>query len=105
MVSRIQVEGAKPREAGVIVRDGELVPIAKVDIEAEYEDNGLYHRALVARVETKDGERLEIRGAVKGFIPLRNRREGMTTHIGEGMTEWTLGDRTGYGLSEFLRQV
>ena len=26
-------------------------------------------------------------------------------HIGEGMTEWRLGDRIGYGLSEFLRQV
>jgi hypothetical protein len=29
----------------------------------------------------------------------------MTTHIGEGMTEWKLGDRTGYGLAEFLRQI
>jgi hypothetical protein len=29
----------------------------------------------------------------------------MTTHIGEGMTEWTMNGRTGYGLSEFLRQV
>ena len=27
------------------------------------------------------------------------------THIGEGMTRWRLGDRVGYGLSEFLRQV
>ena len=29
----------------------------------------------------------------------------MTTHIGEGMTDWRLGDRVGYGLSEFLKQV
>ena len=105
MVSRVQVEGAKAREGGVIVRDGELSHIAKVAIEADFEENGLYHRALVAKIETRDGERHEIRGEVKGFIPLRNRREGMTTHIGEGMTEWTFGDRTGYGLSEFLRQV
>ena len=41
----------------------------------------------------------------KGFIPLRNRREDLVTHIGEGMTEWTWGERTGYGLSEFLKQV
>jgi hypothetical protein len=27
------------------------------------------------------------------------------THIGEGMTRWRVGDRVGYGLSEFLRQV
>jgi hypothetical protein len=105
MVTRIQVEGAKPREGGVIVRGDELVPIAKAEIEAEYEDNGLYHRSLVAKIETRSGERHEIHGAVRGFIPLRNRREGLVTHIGEGMTEWTFGERTGYGLSEFLRQV
>jgi hypothetical protein len=105
MVSRIQVADAEPRHGGVIIRDDELVPIRHVDIEAKYEDNGLYHRSLVARVETKDGERHEIHGQVRGFIPLRNRREGLTTHIGEGMTEWTLEGRTGWGLSEFLRQV
>ncbi len=105
MVSRVQVEGAEPRQGGVILRDGELTRIARAEIDADYEDNGLYHRSLVARIETHDGEEHEIRGAVKGFIPLRNRREGLTTHIGEGMTEWTLDGRTGYGLSEFLRQV
>ena len=56
-------------------------------VMAEYEANGLYHRSLLAKVETRDGERHEIRGRVRGFIPLRNRRQGLTTHIGEGMTE------------------
>ena len=51
------------------------------------------------------GEELEIDGEVTGFIPLRNRREGLTTHIGEGMTRWRFGDHVGYGLSEFLEQV
>jgi hypothetical protein len=47
-----------------------------------------------------------VEGEVKGFIPLRNRRAGMFTHIGEGMTEYTLdGQRKGYGLSEYLDQV
>ncbi len=105
MVTRIQVAGEEPRFGGVIVRGDDVVPIEKVEIEAKYEDNGLYHRSLVARVRTRDGKAHEIHGVVKGFVPLRNRREGMTTHIGEGMTEWTFGDRTGYGLSEFLRQV
>jgi hypothetical protein len=105
MVSVIQIAGEEPREGGVIIRDGVLIPIRHVTIDAEYEDNGLYHRSLVAKIETKDGETLEISGDVRGFIPLRNRREGLTTHIGEGMTEWTLDDRKGYGLSEFLRQV
>jgi hypothetical protein len=105
MVSVIQSDSANVRRGGVLVRDGKLTPIKHATIEAEYEDNGLYHRSLVATVETEEGETLEIHGTVKGFIPLRNRREGMTTHIGEGMTEWKLGDRTGYGLAEFLRQI
>jgi hypothetical protein len=38
-----------------------------------------------------------------GYIPLRNRRSGAHTHVGEGMTQYTLdGDRVGYGLSEYL---
>jgi hypothetical protein len=105
MVTRIQVAGAPPREGGVIVRGDEVLPVAKVDIEAQYEENGLYHRSVRAKVETRDGGRHEFHGGVKGFIPLRNRREGKTTHIGEGMTEWTFEGRTGFGLSEFLRQV
>jgi len=105
MVTRIQVAGKPVRHGGVIIRDGELIPVVAAEIEAEYESNGLYHRSLVVKIETKDGETHEIRGVVKGFIPLRNRRAGLTTHIGEGMTEWTFGDRTGYGLSEFLRQI
>ena len=105
MVTRVQVAGEPARESGVIVRGDELVGIGKVEIDAEYEENGLYHRTVTAKIETKEGDTHEIRGEVKGFIPLRNRREGMTTHIGEGMTEWTFDGRTGYGLSEFLRQV
>jgi hypothetical protein len=56
-------------------------------------------------VTTAQGEELEITGDVQSFIPLRNRREDRVTHIGEGMTKWRLGDRVGYGLSEFLSQV
>ena len=105
MVSRVQVAGAPLRIGGVIVRGDSIEGIRHAEIDAEYEENGLYHRSLVARIETKAGARHEIRGRVKGFIPLRNRRNGQKTHIGEGMTEWTFGDATGFGLSEFLRQV
>ena len=53
-----------------------------------------------------NGDEHTVQGTVKGFIPLRNRRAGKFTHIGEGMTEYTLdGTRVGYGLSEYLDQV
>jgi hypothetical protein len=105
MISVIQRDEDNVRRGGVLVRNGELVLVTDAQITAEYEENGLYHSGLDVKLETHDGETLEIRGDVKGFIPQRNRRGDMMTHIGEGMTEWRCGDQVGYGLSEFLRQV
>ncbi len=107
MISIIQrdPEGRERTAGGVLVRGMELERLVDAYIDAEYEENGLYHRRLTARARTEGGEDLVIEGEVQAFIPLRNRREGRVTHIGEGMTTWTLGDRTGHGLSEFLRQV
>ena len=79
--------------------------IAEASIELEHEDNGLYHRAVHVEATTTRGEAVSIEGRVQCFLPLRHRRAGMTTHVGEGMTEWRFGDRVGYGLSEVLRQV
>ncbi len=93
------------RVHGVVVRGEELEAIRDAEIEADYEENGLFHSKVRARITTESGEKHEIEGTVRAFIPLRNRRNGLTTHIGEGMTQWRWGDRIGYGLSEFLRQV
>ena len=107
MVSVIQrdAEGKEVRKGGVIVRGDEIEPLVDAEISAEYEENGLYHKTIRAKVKTAKGEELEITGDVQSFIPLRNRRGDQVTHIGEGMTKWRLGDRVGYGLSEFLSQV
>jgi hypothetical protein len=105
MVSIVRRDAENVRMGGVVIRDGKLEPIVSAEIDADFEDNGLYHEKVTARIELKNGESHEITGDVRGFIPLRNRREGMVTHIGEGMTEWSWGDQKGYGLSELLRQV
>jgi hypothetical protein len=107
MVSVIQrdPEGQQVRRGGVLVRGDAIEPLVDARVDAEFDEGGLYHRKIRARVKTAKGEELEIEGEVTGFIPLRNRREGRVTHIGEGMTRWRLGDRVGYGLSELLRQV
>ena len=104
MISVIRRDGTE-RAGGVIVRNDEIESIRKVELESRYEPNGLYHEFVTARIETAAGEKHVISGDVKGFIPLRNRRDGMLTHIGEGMTEWHWGDRVGFGLSEFLKQM
>ncbi len=83
-----------------------LINVKDIQLETEYEENTNYHRALLATVTLANGEVHRIDGTVRGFIPLRNRRAGKFTHIGEGMTEYLLdGERKGYGLSEYLDQV
>ena len=86
-------------------KNADEITAAVAAIETEYEENGLYHKALDVKIETHEGETIEIRGDVENFIPLRNRRAGLQTHIGEGMTRWQCGDQVGYGLSEYLKQV
>ncbi|HEX5938979.1 MAG TPA: hypothetical protein VFZ12_01325 [Dehalococcoidia bacterium] len=92
-------------EGGVVVRDGQLQNVRGIEIKTDFEDNDLYHRSFVATLNLEGDENLEVQGTVKSFIPLRNRREGKVTHIGEGMTEYRCGDHVGYGLSEYLDQV
>ncbi|MCZ7575910.1 MAG: hypothetical protein M5U18_02180 [Dehalococcoidia bacterium] len=95
------------RVGGVFHRGSdEIIQIKNVELDTSYEGNTNYHNGLKAKLTLANGETHVLEGVVKGFIPLRNRRAGKFTHIGEGMTEYTLdGERKGYGLSEYLDQV
>ena len=105
MVSTVSQDAEHRTQGGVVVRGDKMERIVGVDIDTEFEDNGLFHKNLIAHLTLGSGEKLDVAGKVMGFIPLRNRREGMTTHVGEGMTEFRCGDAVGYGLSEYLDQV
>ena len=105
MVSTVWRDPEHRTQGGVVYRGDKMDQIVGVDIDTEFEDNGLFHKDLVAHLKLNTGEQLDVSGKVMGFIPLRNRREGMVTHVGEGMTEYRCGDAVGYGLSEYLDQV
>ena len=105
MVSTIWRDPEHRTQGGVVYRGDKMDQITGVDIETTFDDGGLFHRDLVAHLTLGSGEKLDVTGKVMGFIPLRNRRDGMTTHVGEGMTEFRCGDAVGYGLSEYLDQV
>jgi hypothetical protein len=86
---------------GYIYRTGEPNrPLQRVEIETQF-DGGL-HRALTAVLHPADGPPERIDGRVLQNVPLRNRRDGVTTRIAEGLTEWRWGELVGYGWSEYL---
>ena len=94
-----------PRQSGVVVRGDTLLNVKAAEMDTDFQDNGLFHDGFRARVTLENGEELAVDGEVKSFIPLRNRRGGLITHVGEGMTEYRCNGYVGYGLSEYLDQV
>jgi len=105
MGSEIVQHDGRRIQGGVIVRGQALERVRQIDIQTEFAPDSVYHQRLTAQFHLESGEPLTVVGIVKGFIPLRNRRKDMVTHIGEGMTEYRCGDYVGYGLSEYLDQV
>ncbi|MFK7912756.1 MAG: hypothetical protein AB8B93_02480 [Pseudomonadales bacterium] len=93
-------------QGGGLFHEGQrLIRIEETTLETSYQPGTRYHQSLRAELLLEDGRRRLLEGRVMGFIPLRNRRKGAHTHVGEGMTEYHLdGERVGYGLSEYLDQ-
>jgi hypothetical protein len=79
------------------------VTIRDVDLETDYDDQQ-FHTAVRATIHT-DARAYEVEGEVWSSIPLRNRRNGMSTRIVEGMTRWRGDGLEGSGLSEYLDQI
>ena len=105
MVTEICPHEAEPIRAGVVVRGETLERISGFEIRTEFQPGTSYQRRLTADLDLEGGGRLALEGDVKAFVPLRNRRAGMVTHIGEGMTEYRCDGRVGLGISEYLDQV
>ena len=90
---------------GLFQQGSELVSMKSAVLTTEYLNDSRYHSRLRADIVMQDGTQRNLTGRVMGYIPLRNRRSGANTYVGEGMTEYTLDDgRVGYGLSEYLDQ-
>lgn len=90
---------------GMFHKGDELLKVTDIQLKTDYDDATGFHRGLEAHVVLENGDEHLVEGRVRGFIPLRNRRSEQVTHIGEGMTEYTLdGKIIGFGLSEYLDQ-
>ncbi|MBT3426311.1 MAG: hypothetical protein HOJ61_08120 [Gammaproteobacteria bacterium] len=90
---------------GLFQQGSELIRMKSAVLTTEYLNDSRYHSRLTADIVMQDGAQRKLTGRVMGYIPLRNRRSGANTYVGEGMTEYTLDDgRVGYGLSEYLDQ-
>ncbi|GIW42585.1 MAG: hypothetical protein KatS3mg076_3162 [Candidatus Binatia bacterium] len=104
MGSQIVTEAGREILSGFVFRDGKNTLVERCEIETRWREPGPYHEEVRALLHTGEGT-LEVEGRVLSLLPLRNRRHGRTTRIGEGLTEWRHGKHVGYGLSEYLDQT
>ncbi len=109
MLSIVAGTEGKPREGGMVLKDGAYDLIEECKIESDWDEN-FYQTALRAKVKTTSGAHYEVEGKVLSLIPLRNRRrtsdgKELNTRITEGMTEYRCNGLVGYGLSEYLDQI
>ena len=109
MLSIVAGSEGKPRQGGMVLKDGVYDLIEECSIDSDWDENW-YQTALRAKVKTKSGACYEVEGKVLSLIPLRNRRRTpdgaeLNTRITEGMTEYKCNGLTGYGLSEYLDQI
>lgn len=104
MASRIARRDSDGTRVGFLWEGEHLELIDDVRIRTDWDDDH-HHRTVHAELGV--GERsIEVRGDVLTYVPLRNRRDGQVTRIGEGLTRWHLADgRVGYGLAEYLDQL
>jgi hypothetical protein len=105
MVTEIRRTPEERTQGGVVIREGKLERIKSIELDTAFEEKNVHHQNLTAKLGLDSGEQLTLEGSVKGYIPLRNRRAGMVTHIGEGMTEYRCLGKTALGISEYLDQV
>ncbi len=80
--------------------------IGRVEIETEYKGPDAIHDKIDTRfwVEGNDVPMHAV-GQVITPAPCRNRRAGWITRVTEGLTRWRMGDRVGYGISEYLAHL
>jgi hypothetical protein len=105
MGSRIARPDSAGTRGGFVWDDGTLHLCDDMDISTSWVGDDAYHHEVTLRLRSGERE-WRATGRVENLIPLRNRRDGRTTRISEGLTEWTLDDgRIGHGLSEYLDQI
>jgi hypothetical protein len=66
MVSTVWRDPEHRTQAGVVYRGDKMDQIVGVDIDTKFEDNGLFHKSLVAHLKLDTGEQLDVTGKVMG---------------------------------------
>lgn len=88
---------------GLILEGGDYSPIESLELETEFDADRFYPTRIRAEARTAKGKHAN-EGDVLAIVPLRHRKKesNEVTRISEARTRWTLDNREGFGMAEFL---
>lgn len=92
---------------GYFMHDGpdKLYEVTALDMVTEYADDDRTPVSMRAEITLDSGAAHRVEGQRADFIPLRNRRENMTTHLGYSLWHYQLdGTHNGMGIAEHMSQ-
>ncbi|MFP6816577.1 MAG: hypothetical protein VB949_13050, partial [Pseudomonadales bacterium] len=93
------------RGQGWYLEDGTSTELHDVHITTRYKPGSIWHTHVHLRAETGTGESLDIQGKVLTVCPTKIPTPGGATFVNEGLVEFTMGNKTGYGIAEHWHSV
>lgn len=92
---------------GYFMQDGpnKLYEVTDLEMVTEYLENEREPQSMRAKICLENGAKHLVEGQKIDFIPLRNRRDNMTTHLGYSLWRYQLdGKYDGLGVAEHMSQ-
>ena len=93
------------RGTGWMQNEGQSTDLKEVEISTDYENNSILHRAIQMNVTTQDGQQIALSGEVLNVCPTKIAMPGGATFVNEGLTQFTWGERVGYGIAEHWHAI
>jgi hypothetical protein len=90
---------------GWLQEEGRTKQLRSATVDSAYRQDSLLHSGLGLEAVCFDGTRFEVAGEVLTVCPTKIPVPGGATFVNEGLTRYTLGDRTGYGIAEYWHLV
>jgi predicted secreted hydrolase len=104
MVNNVGRNDGEDSVGGFLMRNGVLAPVVACNTESQLDPELGCQRSFELDVTDERERRTNLRGTALEVAPLRQRRDGRTTLVNEGLTEYDWEGTKGVGISEYLVQ-
>jgi len=101
----VRAADGQMRGSGWFNADGRNEELDDVLIETQYRPDSIWHTDVRLTARTRSGRALDVKGRVLTVCPTKIPMRGGATFVNEGLAEFSLDGKTGYGIAEHWHAV